>query len=188
MSQSLPEQHPIKGASLALITFFLLALTGVAVKFIGSSLSTWAIVFCQNVICLILLLPSLKSHKQVISLKTNRYGLLFIRALAGVLTYFFAFMAMKTIPLVNAILLWNTAPLWVPFILLLILKVRLPWYAIISAIIGFIGIIFTLHPESSSFNIIGSIYAIIGGFLFAVTMVANRQLIHTEPHLRILFY
>lgn len=183
----LPKQNPLKATLLALITFLLVALVGVAVKKTTSQVSTWTILFFQYAICLCLQLPVSYKEYNCHSTKKNQLLLLFLRGLAGVCSYFFAFTAMKTIPLVNSILLWNTAPLWIPFISLFFLKIKLPRYAVISAIIGFIGICSILHPRAN-FNLEGSLCALIAGILFAITIVTNRNLIQIVPTSKILLY
>ena len=96
-------------------------------------------------------------------------------------------MALKYIPLVDASLLRNTAPLVVPLVLLIGFRAVIPKARWWSLLLGFIGIAVILKPGQGG----ASIWHLIGlcsGVGLAISMVMTRTLAQKEPESRILFY
>jgi len=105
----------------------------------------------------------------------------------GFASYFLFVFAVGYISLANAVLLSNSAPLWIPFIIWIWFKKKVPPYLWGALIVGFAGLIFILKPTAGIVNV-ASLYALISGLFIGVAMVAIRRLTHTEPSSRILFY
>lgn len=104
--------------------------------------------------------------------------------IASILIYFYS---LAFIPLVNASLFFNTAPLFTPVIAALFLKEHFPKRLWFYVAISLIGVILVLQPRSDLFQPI-SLLALLAGFLMAVAQVLNRNLSHHEPPERIVFY
>jgi hypothetical protein len=69
------------------------------------------VLFFQFLLALILTLPSIY-RQGISSLKTNRPGLIMLRCITGLLSMYAFFTAIKHIPVVNAVLLQNTLPIF----------------------------------------------------------------------------
>lgn len=112
---------------------------------------------------------------------------MFLRALMGVLNVALVFLAIQRISLVNATLLNNTAPFFVPFILWFWMRTPINhklWPAIIA---GFIGLALILQPDKHILNL-GAIYGIASGVCLAMTLVTMRLMAKTERPIAFIFY
>ncbi len=94
---------------------------------------------------------------------------------------------MQHMPLVNATLLRNTAPLLVPLVILVWYRTGIPATRLIPLIIGFSGITLVLRPSLDGVGM-WDLVALSSGLGLAVSMVGTRELARTEPESRILFY
>jgi len=166
----------------------LLSLDSVFVKLEENAGATieW-IVFIQYSTCLVIIVI-IAARNKFRDLKTNKIKLHLIRGITGVLAFSCYVIAVTKIPLVNATLLNNTAPIFIPIITLLWLKTSIDkkiWWGIV---VGFIGIIFILNPSESMLLETGDIYALVAGIFLAIAYVALKVLTKTESFVTVLFY
>ncbi|PIS00950.1 MAG: hypothetical protein COT84_04825 [Chlamydiae bacterium CG10_big_fil_rev_8_21_14_0_10_35_9] len=144
-----------------------------------------AVVFFRNVVSMIILLPFLLKKK--ISLKTKRFKLHTFRAVVGMLGLYAYFYAVRNLPLVNAILLANTSPLFIPLVVLLWIKSKIPKRRMVFLGLGFLGVALILEPNLH-FPLVPSIIGLSAGLFVAIAMVSVRLLSKTEKTESILFY
>lgn len=111
-----------------------------------------------------------------------------IRSLAGIGNLYAFYFALKFLPLVNAITLSNTAPLFLPFLAIYWLKLKISKRRIIAIILGFIGVVIVLRPSASDFVILGSLLGLFSGLCRAVALLNVRMLVKTESIETILCY
>jgi drug/metabolite transporter (DMT)-like permease len=173
------------------ILFTVLAFLSVAImsafgKVAAPSVSSGVLVFFQNSISLVLLLPWVLRGGSA-GLKTSHLGLHVVRGGSGMLSQYFMFVALNYIPLVDAVLLVNAAPLFIPLITYIWLKQSISGKMWVSLIIGFIGIVLILQPGASVFSWATPL-AIVAGVFSAIALVTVGRLNLTEPSARILFY
>ncbi len=173
----------IHGAIYVTLCYFFLSLFGACAKKASESVSTFTVLFFQNSICFLLNFP--RAWREGIRTKCPYLHL--TRDVCGFTSYFLFVLAVGFIPLANAVLLSNSAPLWIPFVIWIWFKKKVPSYLWGALIVGFIGLIFILKPTKELVDV-ASIYALFSGIFIAVAMVAIRRLTHTEPSSRILFY
>jgi drug/metabolite transporter (DMT)-like permease len=120
-------------------------------------------------------------------LKTKKIRTHAIRGLSGLATFYLILFSIKTISLTESNLLFNTCPLFVPFVAYFWKKKKIDanvWPGILCA---FFGIILILQPTTSHFNI-GLWLGLLGGLLGAISVMALRFSYYTEPLTRSLFY
>lgn len=162
------------------------ALAGAATKHVSETVPVSTVVFAQYFIALLLILPgALRQGWR--SLYTPRAGVHAIRGASGWLCFYFYYLAISKIPLVEASLLRAASPICVPVILLLMKTESFSakrWWPVL---VGLAGVSLILKPESGTI----SIWHLVG-FMSAVTlalsMVLTRELALVEPGSRILFY
>lgn len=176
----------IKGIAFSLLGYFCLACTTALSKSLPSRIPTMTLIFFQFLIPFLFTLPQL-SKSGLSSLKPQQPGLVLLRALTGIVTFASLFYAVRHIALVDAVLLQNTTPLFVPFILLFWLKKNIPVRLWIPLILGFIGIMLILKPGTGMLNPF-ALLALFAGILSAITLVLMQKLKMTETTNRILFY
>jgi drug/metabolite transporter (DMT)-like permease len=122
-------------------------------------------------------------------IKTRKIYLHIFRALGGLGAFTLYVLALTKIPLVNATLLQNTAPIFIPFIAYLILKSVFDKNIWLGIAVGFIGIIFIIKPGGSDFTFnIGDVYGLLAGVCLAFVFVILKKLSNTEHYATIIFY
>ena len=183
---STPTENIGLGAFYAVSTALVMSIAAALIKYTSTLVSIEIIVAAQYIICVVFMLPWLMS-KGIRGIKTDHLNLHIVRALCGWACFYTYYLAIAHIPLVDAALLRNAAPLCVPFLILWIHKVHIAWVRWIPIAVGFIGIGFILKPDGSTL----SIWHLIG-FASAITLagsiISTRMLTRSEPTNRVLFY
>lgn len=121
-------------------------------------------------------------------LKSAHYPALLGRAIFGCAASFLYMLSMLYIPIVNATLLFNTAPIFIPLLAMFFLKVHIArniWFAIV---LGFLGIIIIVKPTSDILTKPGNLIGLASGISLAVAYLLIKILSATETKLRIVFY
>lgn len=175
-----------KGVALGIISSFLGSTGALASKQLTQTLNISTIVLVQYLFCILLTLPWLLRHGRR-GLATKYPWTHLIRGLSGCGCFYAFYAALEHIPLVDATLLRNTAPLMVPIVLLVWYGVKVPRANLLPLGIGFVGIVFILKPSTDGLGL-WSLVALASGIGLAISMVSTRTLARHEPESRILFY
>lgn len=112
----------------------------------------------------------------------------FFRGFFGVAATLFYVVSLSHMQLMNATLLFNTAPLFVPILTLIFLSEKMNWKIIVSILIGFVGIIFIIKPTKHILSSPWSLIALASGILLAVAFFYVKLLSMTDPLMRVCFY
>lgn len=180
------NQNINKAIVYALLTSLVGSLAAATTKYLTEHLNVGLIVFIQYGICLLTLTPWLLKHG-VNGVKTTRLKTHIVRGAAGWCCFYTYYLAISEIPLVDATLLRNTAPICVPFFMLLLFNERLHRLKVAGVAIGFIGVLLVLKPQGSEISLWHGI-GFLSGITLAVSMIYTRELTSSEPSNRILFY
>ncbi len=180
------RQHMGLGALFAIISAFSFAVMSVFVKKIGTDLPTSIPIFFRFAISFILLLPWVLRSSSF-QFKVRHPWRYVTRILSALLALFLMFYALRFIPLVNALLLNNTAPLFVPIIAYFLTGAKTPYKAGLGILIGFVGIALILRPNHQIFSI-ASCIALVSGILAALAIVEMRIVSKTSSVTQMLFY
>ena len=185
--KTLPANSLQIGLALGIATVFLGSIVAASAKHLSAELNTATIVLGQYLVCFLMSLPWLINNGGLTALKTEHPWQHIVRGVSGCACFYTFFVALRHIPLVDATLLRNTAPLVVPLVILVWMRVGVPRSRWLPLIIGFIGIAVILRPGEQGV----SIWHLVGfssGVGLAISMVSTRVLAQTEPESRILFY
>lgn len=164
----------------------MLALTNSFAKTLSVRIHPFETVFLQSGLATLILLPyALKEG--IKGIIPQHVGLHLLRDISGCLAFALSFYATLSITIVDAMLLYSANALWIPLILLLVFKQRVPFKLFICILIGFVGVALILRPASSLFNP-GSLWGVGSGFFMAVAMISLRILAQKEPRHRIVFF
>lgn len=155
------------GVLLAILGYFFLALMNVSGKALAD-VPVSILVFFQFFIGFLFSLPATFS-KGLSGLKLTHINLILVRALGGLLNISAIFLSLRYIPLVDATVLQNTAPLFLPLILWVVFKKSVPKSIWIALGIGFVGVLLIVKPAVNSLNV-GILFGLAAGFLTAVSM------------------
>ncbi len=179
---------PQKGILFALATALVGSSAAAAGKLVSQDLGTPMIVFVQYSICLAIMLPKLITQGRG-SLISAHWKTHLVRGAGGWISFFAFYSALAEIPLVDANLLRNTAPLFVPLIVWLWVGQLIPKNRWIPLTLGFIGVAIILRPQSGTtgFNF-AYLVGLASGALLAVSMVGTRVLSHSESSSTIMLY
>jgi drug/metabolite transporter (DMT)-like permease len=193
-SSLLQPQNTVRGTCFALATFLSTAFIGVVVKWLPADTPSTTIGFFQFFIALLLTCPwafkrepALAQPGGLQNLKTRRLALHLLRSISGLFAHLFFYVAIFYVPLVDANLLLSAAPIWVPLLLLVLLRQVVARALWVSTLVGLIGVGFILHPTLQTFNR-GAIYGLVSGIMLAIALITVRVLASTEPPARQLFY
>lgn len=182
-----PPFHHLKwGIFYILVAWLFFTLMATISREISPHVNVSVVLFFQNFISLLMMIPWIFLHG-IKSLKTQRFGLIFLRSIGGLLAFAFLFLAVQKTSLVDAVLLNNAAPLLIPFVVLVWLKIPINhklWPGIIA---GFIGIILILKPGKEILNP-GALYALAAAICLSIVMIAVRLLSYTEKTHAVLLY
>lgn len=181
------RQTNLRIASLyAILTSLVASMVAAATKYLTGLMDASVVVCIQYLICLITLLPWIaKVGKRGLTSNVPKYHL--IRGVAGWACFYTYYLALGNIPLVDASLLRNTAPVCVPFFAYLLFRNRIGWLGMMGIATGLVGVIFILKPEGAHFSL-WHLVGFLSGVTLALSMIYTRELAQTEPSNRILFY
>jgi drug/metabolite transporter (DMT)-like permease len=150
---------------------------------------TSTLVFFQSFVALLVFSPwLLKSGLR--SFKTKHVFFHFVRAGSGLLSQVLMFLAVRKMVLVHAVLLSNSAPLFIPFLSWIWLKQSVRGIVWLSLALGLVGIILILKPGSDIFfSDPGAVGLALGSAFFsALALLSVNELSKTESSETILFY
>lgn len=175
-----------KGIANAFVATLIGSTAAAATKHIADAVPVSMIVFFQFLICVGVMLPWLaRQTKQSIS--TQRPWTHLVRGLGGCVSFYAFYWSLGNVALVDATLLRNTSPLFVPLVTWVWLSVVVPRSRWVPLVVGFIGVMIILQPGIVELKI-GHIWGLFSGLTLAISMVGTRTLSSTEPSLRINFY
>ncbi|MEK7340257.1 MAG: DMT family transporter [Candidatus Rhabdochlamydia sp.] len=180
------NQHLKYGIGYILVAWFFITAMATLSRFASSHISLPVVIFFQNFISWITVLPWIFKHGWK-ALHTKHMGLIIVRSLAGLLSFSFLFLAVQRTSLVDAVLLNNAAPLLVPFVAWIWLKLPINHKLWPGIICGFLGILFILKPGKEIINP-GALYGLAAAVTLSIVMIALRRLSHTDRNHTVLFY
>lgn len=175
------------GVLYGIISSFSFAMMSVFVKLIGTNLPTSMLLFFRFGTSLLLIAPWILTDANF-TFKIQQPIQYIIRILSALISLFLVFYVIKLIPLVDVLLLNNTAPLFVPIIAFIVTGAKTPKKAIFGIIIGFIGVGIILNPGKEIFSSAGSLIALVSGVFAATAIVYMRLISKTSTTKQMLFY
>lgn len=178
------------GVSLTILSTFFYSGLNAMIKVHAADISIPMLVFIQSLMALVMFSPvlfknGLRSAKKIVA--TNKLPLHIIRTVLSLLVSYLLFSAVKFIPLVNAMLLTNSAPLLVPLVAYVFLAQKINHRFWLPILIGFAGIAIVLQPDSRIFHP-AALLALGAALFLAATIVSIRRLAATESSDTITFY
>jgi drug/metabolite transporter (DMT)-like permease len=184
------EQTPPRlalGIVICLLAYIFFVTASSIVYSFKKQFPTIQILFTLNCICLICISP-IALRKGVSHLKTAHLPIHLLRDIAGVLSYYLYFVAIRYLNLTDATTLNYTAPFFVPIVWWIWMREKIDLHVWWSIIVGFIGVAVILNPTKQIFQE-GFVFGLFAGVGSAVAFAAIRVLnLKKEPMSRTLFY
>lgn len=175
-----------RGIALIMIGFFWAAVMGAVTKSLHG-VSPLLTLFFQYAIAFLCFVPS-GLRMGPAALRTQRAGLQIFRSLAGSACQLLFFLSLGSLPLLDASLLSNSAPLFIPIVVWLWFRKPVSRTVAASLLIGLIGVVLTIHPGPRLLRDPAALLALASGVLSAVALVATNRLAETDPPSRILLW
>ncbi|MBX7066418.1 MAG: DMT family transporter [Parachlamydiales bacterium] len=181
-----PSNLPL-GICISLIAYIFFVTASSLVWSFKKAFPTIQIIFFQNIVSLICIIP-LALRKGPGRLKTDILSIHLLRDVAGVLSYYLYFVAIRYLNLTDATTLNYSAPFFVPIIWWIWTKEKIDLHVWWSIIVGFIGVAVILNPTRQIFQE-GFVFGLSAGILSAIAFASLRILnLNKEPMSRTLFY
>ena len=154
------------------LSFFIASI----VKLLEPNLPIFQILFYRYLLCLPLLtIYGLSKHGLKI-FHVNNIRLLLLRILCGFLGLVMWFLAVATIDISLATVLFNTMSLFITILSVIIARESVGLRRSAAVVVGFLGVVFIISPVNASFNFSGVIYALLGAVFSGSMFVFIRML------------
>lgn len=171
---------------MTLLAVFFSSLAVVGVKLSADYFPIGVILFYQYLVALLFNLPRLlRQGPRVV--RTARPGLHLFRALCGLASFYAFYQAVSNISLLEATLLRSSAPLWVPVLVVGVLRLRVSSAVWLPLIVGLGGVALILDPSFDQLRR-WHLFGLAAGITLAGSMISTRYLLKTESRYSIVFY
>lgn len=168
----------------AITSFTIMAVAG---RTVSIELDTFEIMLFRSLTGILIVLTVAKISGTLSQVSTRKVNLHFTRNICHFAGQNLWFYAITLIPLAQLFALEFTTPIWVILLSPLLLKERMTAIGLISAGIGFIGILIVARPDPANLST-GVVAAAACAVFFALTAIVTRKLTRTETITTILFY
>jgi S-adenosylmethionine uptake transporter len=158
---------------------FCFAANDALAKFMVSHYDVAEILVIRSIGGLAMLLPVAWYLRVRLTLR-GHWGWHLFRVLVQLGDSYCFYLATRTLPLADVMTFYMAGPIIVTAISGLLLGEKVGPYRWTAVIVGFIGVIIALAPTGAAFSS-GSLIALMGSFMFAVSLVVTRKQRDTHP-------
>jgi drug/metabolite transporter (DMT)-like permease len=176
-----------RGAALLVAAFLANTLQSAFARAVGTAMDALMFTWLTFVLALILLIPLL-AVRGGRDLPTRVFPLHLLRGAMGMGGFLLFMSAAKLVNLVNANVLLNTTPMFIPLLAWLVLRQRIPASLWKALAVGFAGMVIVVQPNASLLDKPGDLLGLAAGFVCAIEFLAVKALGRTESALTQLVY
>ncbi|WP_298566763.1 DMT family transporter [uncultured Aliiroseovarius sp.] len=169
----------------AIASFTAMAVAGRAVS---HALDTFEVMLYRSCVGVVIVVAVLVATRRQHEVRTSNLRLHLLRNAAHFAGQNLWFLALTLIPLAQVFALEFTSPLWVAALAPVLLNERLTGTRLLTALIGFVGILIIAQPWATGGLSVGVTAAGLSAICFALTALATRKLTRAETTLSILFW
>ena len=159
-----------------ILSFFIASI----VKLLEPNIPIIQILFYRYLLCLPLLIIYGLSKHGIRVLLVNNIKLLLLRIICGFLGLAMWFLAVAKIDMSLATVLFNTMPLFITILSVIIAREVVGLRRSFAVLTGFFGVVFIILPINGSFNFSGVIYSLLGAIFAGLMFVFIRMLGRTN--------
>lgn len=181
-----PSRNLLAGVALIVAAFACVAVMSAFGK-AAAGLPTSMVGFFQSFISLLLFLPWVL-RRGWRDLRTDQLPLHIARALAGLLSQVLYFWAVKEMTLLDAVLLVNAAPLFIPLVSWIWDRQRITPAVALSLVVGFVGVALIIKPSAALWTNPSALVALSAALFSALALVSVEKLSGRNRSDTILFY
>ncbi len=183
----MPKAQPLRGALLAAISLLLFACMDTTTKYLAVRYEVPLIVACRYLVNLLLMLALVAPSRGKILVRTQRTGLVIVRALALAGTSLLMGLALRYISVAEATAINFLAPLLVVVAAGPLLGERIGAIGWIAAVMGFVGVLLIARP-GGGLAMTGALFAFACVGLNMTYQLLSRVLARSESTIAMLFY
>jgi len=176
-----------KGAALLVAAFLANTLQSAFARAVGTAMDALMFTWLTFILALILLIPLL-AVRGCRDLPTRVFPLHLLRGAMGMGGFLLFMSAAKLVNLVNANVLLNTTPMFIPLLAWLVLRQRIPASLWKALAVGFAGMLIVVQPNASILDKPGDLLGLAAGFVCAIEFLAVKALGRSESALTQLVY
>lgn len=173
------------GAFLAVMSGLIIATNALLVKIATNHLSLFVVLFVSFIVSFVVfaIITLMSSTVKLLAWPSR---LTVVRASVGITQFFIFYSTIQLIPMVDAMLLRSSSPLWIAVIQVFCFGQAIAKQSWMFLLIGFIGVACVLHPTLTNVSY-GYPLGLAAGVLYGVQSMLSREL-HSqgEPLLRIM--
>lgn len=177
----------VKGALLLVAAFLANTLQSAFGRAVGIGMDAVMFTWLTFLLALILLIPLLLVRRGR-DLRTHVLPLHLLRAGTGMGGFLLFITAARLVNLVNANVLLNTTPLFIPLLAWLVLKQSVPRNLWIALGIGFAGMVIVVQPNADILDKPGDLLGLAAGLVCAVEFLTVKSLNRSESPITQLVY
>ncbi len=171
----------IRAAGLMVSSMLLYTLNDACLKAVGDTLPVFQSIFLRSIPVAIIFFGFFYiSGLYKIRIGITDLKLLFLRAIAEIVSTFFFISALFKMPIANVISIIQILPLTVSLAALFFLNERVGWRRVLAIIVGFFGVLLIVRPGASDFNYYSS-YALLAVVFVTIREIVTRRLSKEVP-------
>jgi len=176
----------VRGALWILLSAIIFTMTNSLIKYVGSTLDPFQMVFFRGLFGTMFLLPIVWHAGGMAVLKTQRMNFHLARGITGSLALMTIFYALTNMPLADVTGISFSRSLWVIILAVLFLGERIRWRRWTATLIGFCGVLVMVRPGPEANP--AAIAAVLNALFVAMSVVLIKRMTVTEKPLTILFW
>jgi drug/metabolite transporter (DMT)-like permease len=167
------------GVGSLVLAILIFSLQDIAVKWMGGSYPVLEIVIFRTLVAMPATLFFFRMEGGKGLPTTKRYKLEFVRGLFYFLAYTTYFMGLAALPLAEIAAIRFSTPLMITLLSVSLLKEKVRFQRWLALIVGFIGVLIIIRPESASFNL-GSVFILLNVLFYVFAVLVTRRLQTTD--------
>ncbi len=176
----------VRGAVWILLSAVIFTMTNSLIKYVGSSLDPFQMVFFRGLFGTMFLLPIVWHAGGMAVLKTKRMNFHLARGITGSLALMTIFYALTNMPLADVTGISFSRSLWVIILAVLFLGESIRWRRWTATLVGFCGVLVMVRPGPEANP--AAIAAVLNALFVAMSVVLIKRMTVTEKPLTILFW
>jgi drug/metabolite transporter (DMT)-like permease len=186
---SLLETSNIKGAIIGILGFSSFAITDMAAKYLLGFYEIHTIVFTSEIFTLtILAITACLSGGIAKTFKTRTLRIHLVRGVFSLCNYALFLYAIRSLPLDQAYSIVFTTPFVIALLGAIFFKEKIKRYHVLSILLGFIGVLIVLQPQTLSTLSLPVLACILCCFIFAGYNILSKLLSGDDSWITYAFY
>lgn len=185
--QAQPKQSLLIGSALIVLAFLANTIQSVFGKAIEKEISVEMFSWVTFVSALVVV-TAIVALRRFRDLKTTALPMHLLRGGTGIAGFLLFIGAAQMTSLMNANVLLNTTPIFIPILAMVFLHNRINRQLWLAIALGFTGMVIIVKPSATIFTNPGNLLGLLAGFVTAIEFLAVKKLDDSDSPLTQMFY